>query len=149
MDSTDSPGPVLCPRCRVELGMQDIFPGGRHATVGACPSCGGMWMRDSDLERLSEVVRPVLVEWRRLAPDEYQSTALDCPECEGPIPMRKVRSSRDARVVLDHCDHCGGVWLDGNELRAIQEDSLLALAADFWRSTTGEQPPASDQPVRE
>lgn len=141
MDPTSSPGlslgPVLCPRCRLELGMQDIFPGGRHATVGACPSCGGLWMRDSDLERLSEVVEPVVVEWRNLGPEEQQSAPIDCPECEGPIRMRKMRSSRDARVVLDHCDNCGGVWLDDNELRAIQQDSLLTLAAGFWGSHPG------------
>ena len=125
---------VRCPRCRLELVPRDIFTGGRHATVGSCMSCGGLWMRDSDLERLSEVVEPVIVEWRHLRPEEEQSAPLDCPECENPKPMKKMRSERDARVVLDHCEECGGVWLDGKELQAIQQDSLLALVGNFLRT---------------
>lgn len=145
MDATNTkePEPVRCPRCHQELFPRDVFTGGRHATVGGCPSCGGLWMRDSDLERLSEVVEPVLVEWRRLSPPEYQAVPLDCPECGSPVRMEKVTSARDARVVIDTCDRCGGVWLDGSELRAIQQDSLLALASSFLRS----RPAAEPEPV--
>jgi Zn-finger nucleic acid-binding protein len=94
-------------------------------------------MKESDLQRLSEIVQPVVVEWRRLPSSEDQAVGLDCPECEGPVRMAKVRSARDDRVVLDVCDRCGGVWLDLNELRAIQQDSLLALAAGFLRPASG------------
>jgi len=48
--------------------------------------------------------------------------------------MRKMRSAREHRVLLDACDVCGGVWLDGGELRAIQQESLPALAAAFLSS---------------
>jgi Zn-finger nucleic acid-binding protein len=43
--------------------------------------------------------------------------------------MVKLQSERDPRVVFDKCENCGGVWLDTNELRAIQQDSLFALLA--------------------
>jgi uncharacterized protein len=48
--------------------------------------------------------------------------------------MEKLTSSREVRVLLDTCDECGGVWLDGGELRAIQQESLPALAAAFLGS---------------
>jgi Zn-finger nucleic acid-binding protein len=120
-----------CPRCGVELAMQDVFLGGRHATVGACPVCGGQWMRESDLERLAEVVEPVLVEWRRLPGEDQQRAVLRCPACEAAPAMTKLYSERDPRVVFDQCPECGGVWLDTNELRAIQQESLLRLLAGF------------------
>lgn len=131
LSAEPEPVPVLCPRCRRELAPHDIFPGGRHATVAICVSCGGQWMNRSDLERLSEVVEPVVVEWRRLGPPEEQAAGLDCPECQVKVKMAKVSSARDDQVVLDQCGRCGGVWLDGNELRAIQQDSLLTLLSDL------------------
>ena len=124
---------VACPRCGGTLDMKDLFTGGRHATVAGCLSCGGHWMRDTDLQRLSEVVEPVLVEWRKLGPETAQQRTLRCPECPGALPMEKLQSERDARVILDHCTVCGGVWLDTRELEAIQQDSLFALAAGLAR----------------
>ncbi len=117
----------------MELTLRDLFTGGRHATVAACAGCGGLWMRDTDLQRLSEVVEPVLVEWLSVTPRD-QSDELCCPECEPGQRMRKMRSAREHRVLLDACDVCGGVWLDGGELRAIQQESLPALAAAFLSS---------------
>ena len=113
--------------------MRDLFTGGRHATVAACPGCDGLWVRDTDLQRLSEVVEPVLVEWLNITPTA-QGEELHCPECEPGRPMRKLRSDREHRVLLDTCDACGGVWLDGGELRAIQQESLPTLAAAFLSS---------------
>ncbi len=119
-----------CPRCNAELAMQDVFTKGRHATVLSCGRCQGMWMRHSDLERLSEVVDPVLAERLAIAP-RSETVGLGCPQCEGHPEMRRFRSSRDERVLVDGCETCGGVWLDGGELRAIQQESLPALAAGF------------------
>ena len=113
--------------------MTDLFTGGRHATVAGCANCGGTWMRDTDLERLSEIVEPVLFELVRVTPTG-QDAPLRCPECTDSPQLRKLRSSRDERVLLDTCDACGGVWLDGGELRAIQQESLPALAAAFIRA---------------
>ena len=123
-----------CPRCGGELVMQDVFTGGRHATVAACLACSGQWMRDSDLERLSEVVEPVPIEIVRVAPDSVQGAEIECPECEEPRLLSKIHSPRDPRVVLDACDVCGGVWLDENELSAIQRESVLKLLAGVFRS---------------
>lgn len=122
-----------CPRCQHELVPQELFTGGRHATVAGCLNCGGQWMRDTDLQRLSEIVEPVVIELLAVSPAS-QREVLHCPEDEGSPPLRKLRSDRDARVVLDTCDVCGGVWLDGGELRAIQQESLPALAGALLRS---------------
>lgn len=135
MDSkTETPStPGTCPRCGEALEMRDLFTGPRHATVGACPACGGQWMRGSDLERLSEWVEPVLFEWRELPSAPAQSAVMACPACDAAPPMKKLRSERDSRVVVDQCPACSGVWLDANELQAIQQDSLWRLLGDLAR----------------
>ncbi len=123
-----------CPRCSQPLALQDLFTAGVHATVAVCLGCGGHWMRDSDLKRLSEVVEPVVVEWRRIPPSTVQQKPLVCPECEDAPPLHKLQNERDAKVVLDSCEVCGGVWLDPNELRAIQQESLFSLLAGLARN---------------
>jgi Zn-finger nucleic acid-binding protein len=131
--STGEPALSACPRCGVELVMQDLFTGGRHATVGGCLGCGGQWMRRTDLERLSEILTPVVAEWRPLGPRLWQNKPLHCPVCTGAPRMEKMQSERDRRVVLDRCRQCHGVWLDTNELRAIQQESLAGLLAGLVR----------------
>jgi uncharacterized protein len=128
--TTDS---SLCPRCGAQLSMQDLFTAGRHATIAACTQCGGQWIRDTDLQRLSEIIEPVMLEWRSLPSTVEQRAVLSCPECDGAPPLEKLSSDRDRHVVLDHCTRCGGVWLDANELKAIQRESLFALLAGFAR----------------
>jgi Zn-finger nucleic acid-binding protein len=127
-----------CPRCGAPLSPQDLFAGGRHATVGSCGQCGGQWMGQSDLARLSEVIEPVLVEWRQLEPVSVQMKELSCPECDFGTALRAVHDERDAHVVINPCDQCGGVWLDRNELRAIQQESLWSLAASYLRTLVRE-----------
>lgn len=51
---------------------------------------------------------------------------MNCPVCRKPIIVLEVD-----RVEVDHCVHCGGVWLDGGELEllldgAANRDELLA-----------------------
>jgi Zn-finger nucleic acid-binding protein len=125
---------MLCPRCGYDLALQDLFSAGRHATVAGCTNCGGHWMRRSDLARLSEIQEPVILEWRDLRPEPAQQQELNCPECDGSPAMKKSRSERDTKVVLDSCEECGGVWLDGNELKAIQRESLFGILAGLMKA---------------
>ncbi len=41
---------------------------------------------------------------------------MQCPKCE--IEMDEVRK---LEVIIDHCSHCGGIWLDRGELDKIRE----------------------------
>ncbi len=124
---------MRCPRCQAPLALQDLFTGGRHATVVACGACGGHWLKGTDLQRLSEIVEPVLAERPGYVTGPEQAKVLHCPECESAPAMRKHTSPRDPRVLLDGCDVCGGAWLDGGELRAIQQESLAELVGRLLR----------------
>lgn len=120
-----------CPRCKTALAPSDIQAGGHHATVALCANCGGQWMKANDLQRLGEVTEPVLVEVRNLPPMSKQLKLMDCPECTDHPPLTKFRPERDPNVMLDFCRSCRGVWLDKNELEAIQKDGLANVLADL------------------
>ena len=45
---------------------------------------------------------------------------IHCPRCSGLWKkkfMRKIKHPSGAR--LDVCDHCGGMWLDANEVKLL------------------------------
>lgn len=126
-----------CPRCQMTLAAKDISTAGVIATVAECLQCGGRWMKSNDLKRLSDVIEPVVVEVRNLPPINKQLKLMNCPECASHPPMSKFRPERDPNVMLDYCAECRGVWLDKNELEAIQKDSLVQVLADLARFIRG------------
>ena len=118
-----------CPRCDKELApvrLEDV-------EALQCPGCGGHWLEGDGLRHLESTVEVRLFEWRTLPPDDVQVRELACPRCPPREIMRKVRSERDRHVLLDVCERCRGVWLDGGELRAIQEMGLVAAVSDLVR----------------
>ena len=58
--------------------------------------------------------------------DAQASDELPCPRCrsDGPVRMRSLgvalAGSKRARVELDGCPGCRGVWLDAGELQALR-----------------------------
>jgi Zn-finger nucleic acid-binding protein len=62
---------------------------------------------------------------------------MDCPACRNAMLTLEL-----AEVEIDHCVHCGGIWLDTGELELLLEDPPKAkhLLASFR-----EVPPATGQ----
>ena len=123
---------MQCPRCDKVMTptLQD------EVEARQCPQCEGHWLEGEDLRRLESTVNVRLFEWRGLPSEELQTRELACPRCQPRQVMKKVRSERDRHVLLDVCERCHGVWLDGGELRAIQEMGFVAALADAFRFIT-------------
>jgi Zn-finger nucleic acid-binding protein len=43
---------------------------------------------------------------------------MECPVCKHPMVVLELES-----VEIDHCVHCGGIWLDAGELELLLEDA--------------------------
>jgi len=115
-----------CPRCKTALEIQLIKERNTEIEVDICNSCKGIWFDKNELKPLENISEPVLMEWRKI-PSEYdQLTALNCPHCHGNPMMKKAEHPRDEKVILDYCENCDGIWLDGGELEAIQKESWFA-----------------------
>jgi len=119
-----------CPRCDKVMRTHALPD---EVEAGQCPQCEGHWLEGEDLRRLESTVNVRLFEWRKLPSQEVQARELMCPRCPPHEAMKKVRSERDRHVLLDVCERCHGVWLDGGELRAIQEMGVVAAIADAIR----------------
>lgn len=121
---------MKCPRCQSTLQNVVIPEQKTKIEVDQCPDCKGIWFDYGELQEIERIVEPVLFEIRKI-PSEYdQLTALNCPFCDLHPRMDKAEHSRDAKVIMDICEHCNGIWLDGGELEAIQKES-------WWSAVTG------------
>jgi Zn-finger nucleic acid-binding protein len=137
---------MKCPRTGRPLKTIKV---GRIA-VDVSEECGGVFFDHSELEQFDqphEVRGEVLVD--HLAQFEAVILAADhrlhCPKCEIVVMIRRfypyskphslkhhsskhVSSKHESskhqgamRIEIDECPHCRGIWLDGGELRRLQE----------------------------
>ena len=56
---------------------------------------------------------------------------IDCPACAYEMEKRTVEG-----IVIDHCSHCNGVWLDKNELEQLAKKSVSAELIQPLREKT-------------
>ncbi len=127
--------PYTCPRCTV---MLDLAPHIAETGARACPRCKGVFVEDvRTFREIETVARPTLLEIRRIPDEDAQQKALVCPRCSTTAPpMQKASSERDRKVTIDVCVNCGGCWLDGGEVDAIQKESLPKFLATVGRWLT-------------
>lgn len=122
---------IDCPRCKKELQPQIIKERRGEIEVDICDQCKGTWYDQGELNDLEKIVEPVFVEVRKI-PNEYdQLTALACPKCK--VIMKKADHPRDENVILDYCEECSGIWLDGGELTAIQKENWFSSVFNLFK----------------
>ena len=102
-----------CPKCEkaLEFGEQDGLPS------RDCASCGGRWIDVLQLESLPERV-PIAAELLRvhaeLSTQELEPAGLSCPSCAEPLLRGHY-----ARIEIDACRNCTGLWLDRCEIEGV------------------------------
>jgi len=99
-----------------------------------CSACKGYWLGPETLKDIESHMERCFVEFRKIPSEKDQMQNLHCPACSGLTEMTKVASKRDSKVIMDVCSKCGKIWLDGGEREAIEQESLMALIGDLFRS---------------
>jgi len=107
-----------CPRCSEPLARTKLK--GRKLQV--CKACGGVWIGTDDLTHLMKTTPASLVAagtkfrnlvgvgWNRVGPKR-------CPQCGEKLAI--AWAAGGARVIVDRCAKCDGVWFDNGELAAV------------------------------
>jgi Zn-finger nucleic acid-binding protein len=115
---------MRCPRCSIETEVRKSH----DVEIDTCPNCGGLFLDRGELNRVAQETDGDL-EFSTLHkdnadhPDAFDSIV--CTRCSRDS-MEKVEFLVYTGIVLDHCDGCGGFWLDGTELGRIN-DYVLEL----------------------
>jgi Zn-finger nucleic acid-binding protein len=116
---------MKCPIDQTELRVQNYEA---DIDVGACPSCGGMWLEKGELEAIEDVREHDYTEELARMPDlGYRAydfalakggRVLRCPKCARDMEAREY--ARCSQVMIDVCPSCHGIWLDKGELESLE-----------------------------
>lgn len=129
---------MQCPRCKTALVRGRLSDHSILEKVHNCESCKGTFIGAPDLEEIEAQHDDVFFEFHHIPDEAHQLEPLACPACN--VTMQKVRSERDAQVVMDLCPQCKHTWLDGGELEALKTESLMANLRSLFRGPRGNLP---------
>ena len=111
-----------CPRDGAVL--QKVELAGLELELDKCHKCDGIWCDRGEMEKLrdSQVVDAEEILERKYGDPEVKEGQVEgymrCPRCPDGR-LHRTHYTYKARVAIDRCDSCSGVWLDDGELNAI------------------------------
>jgi Zn-finger nucleic acid-binding protein len=124
-----------CPRCQKTLVPGRLTETSIIQKVMVCEGCKGTFIGPEDLADVAMQEKDAIFEFRRIPGEADQLKPLSCPACA--VTMEKVKSDRDAKVIMDHCPQCKHTWLDRGEIEAMQTESLLSNLVSLFRGPKG------------
>ncbi|MFW3146561.1 MAG: zf-TFIIB domain-containing protein [Thermoplasmatota archaeon] len=108
---------IKCPRCELYMKREEIEIPGPNIVIDFCPKCGSYWFDKGELNRYIRDRKPDRMLRRVKGMEEWGKP--ECPRCGGKISLKFIND-----LEVDHCDSCGGIWLDHGELKAIQAQDV-------------------------
>lgn len=117
---------LSCPRCNVPLKTHTITTDAEswQVDIEACTdSCGGLWIEQADFE--ADTKAKLLLDTELTGLNVPGKKAIntkapaDCPACR--VPMTRYNWNNEG-IYLDNCPMCAGRWIDGGEMRAVQDE---------------------------
>lgn len=116
-----------CPICKKPLEEMILA----SAAVNYCPFCLGLWFEEDELRQVKDAkdrnLRWFDIDlWRDKEKFKISHGGRLCPSCR--LPLYEVYYG-DSGLIVDICNVCEGVWLDGGEFAKII--SWLKKKADY------------------
>jgi Zn-finger nucleic acid-binding protein len=106
-----------CPLCNIVM-LRVKYEG---LPAFKCDRCKGYLLeapRLKGIERNVQTPEEKLIEEAREEYHEDSRKRIECPKCKG--YMKKTRTPPPAEILIDTCERCRLVWLDGGELAILQ-----------------------------
>ena len=117
---------MQCPACESKLNEVDLY----GLRVDLCLNgCGGVWFDRFELNQANEIHADTVQRLFKTSTSEYsekiKTKQRRCPKDK--TIMQQHFYSIKKEVEVDTCPCCAGIWLDRNELKAIQNEYDNAL----------------------
>lgn len=110
---------IGCPRC--QASMHEVQQ--KTAFLDRCPKGHGTFFDQGEMfEALGAAADPSLWDRSETA-GAVRPGKIGCPRCSAQMLLQDIGVSQ-ARVEIDRCGHCGGIWLDHGEA-----EKLMAIGA--------------------
>jgi Zn-finger nucleic acid-binding protein len=124
---------MKCPRCDSVLQSVEYD----DQTVEVCPDCKGEWLFAGELQKIvehhDEVFTPEeiasldAVNKEIFTAEKEDHDELNCPACEN-VQMEHFNYGDTSGIILHKCKECGGIWMDKDQLKKIEE------VVDGWKA---------------
>jgi hypothetical protein len=124
---------MKCPRCSSVLNQIE-YDG---VTIEVCPGCKGEWLFDGELQKIvehhdevfttGEIASLDAVNREIFTAEKDDHDELNCPAC-GEVRMEHFNYGDTSGIVLHKCTECGGIWMDQDELKKVEE------LVDGWKA---------------
>jgi Zn-finger nucleic acid-binding protein len=103
----------VCDRPLIEMPLHGQI-------IDRCDKCKGLFLDEGELDAISEMVEifdEVKIDEPEIdtVPKKEVDREVVCPADGTPMTPTDLGG-----VIVDTCDSCGGIWLDGGELAAIK-----------------------------
>jgi len=115
---------MQCPNCRSPLKQVDY----EGILIEVCESCEGQFLDDGELRNITRArerkydaeSRHALAKASKIQGVVLSKVdrKLSCPKCGG--TTKAVNYGGDSGIIIDRCEQCRGIWLDGGELAKIE-----------------------------
>lgn len=104
-----------CPKCAGHPLETFHLAGG--VVVDFCDRCRGFWFEKGEVGRYARFSTDI-PDFKEAA--KKGKPGIACPACAGKRTV-EIPYTRDGDLFVDYCEGCGGTWLDGGELDALDE----------------------------
>ena len=108
--------------------------------VEVCSRCEGEWLQAGELQRIAEhhdevftseeIASLAAVEREIFTSENDDHDELNCPVCEN-ARMEHFNYADTSGIILHKCLRCGGIWMDKDQLRKVEE------VVDGWKADLG------------
>jgi Zn-finger nucleic acid-binding protein len=105
---------IKCPKCKVYMKKEEVEVPGPNMLIDFCVQCHSYWF---DKGEINNYIHSRSVDRNLRKKDGYLGWGKPaCPRCGGKISLKFLED-----LEVDHCDDCGGLWLDYGELKRLQD----------------------------
>ena len=120
MDRKELKEKVKCPKCEIYMRQEEIEVPGPNFVIDYCPQCGSYWFDKGELNKYIKDKTPDKMLKKASGLETWGKP--ECPRCKGNITVKFIND-----LEVDHCEGCGGVWLDHGELKDLLEGDMGEL----------------------
>jgi uncharacterized protein len=114
---------MKCLNCGTEMVTNQVVTKKDSISYDMCEKCGSLWLDAGDLDKMAFKTVGSIEYCEEIGTDEPEEKPKKCPRCDD-FKLSKVRFLESDDIDLHLCRNCGGFWLDGGELKLI--DNVLA-----------------------
>ncbi len=111
---------MLCPKCKKEMTVTNEH----EIELDFCEECEGIWFDYNELDGLLGKNAKLSFDKcrRETTPHNEDMKHATCPRCQ----QRMTKVQIEVDMIIDFCEDCNGIWLDGGEFERIRSKNPFA-----------------------